>query len=103
MSDNRYNKQTISQSGQEITVLFCDTERGYWLKTITEVFDLFNDNVDNLSVKVIVFDFDESISPKDIKPFHLVTLACLIHFLVGYKYKVYMSPDKIVSQYIYND
>jgi len=96
-------KQTISQSGKEITVLFCDTERGYWLKTITEVFDLFNGNVVNLSVKVIVFDFDESISPKDIKPFHLVTLACLIHFLVGNEYKVYMSPDKIVSQYIYND
>lgn len=104
MSDhNRYNKQTISQSGTEITVLFYNTERGYWLKTITEVFDLFNDNIGNISAKVIVFDFDESISPQDIKPFHLVTLACLIHFLVGYKYKVYMSPDKVVSQYIYND
>ena len=60
MSDNnRYNKQTISQSGTEITVLFYNTERGYWLKTITEGFDLVNDNIGKISARVIVFELDE--------------------------------------------
>ena len=40
-------------------------------------------NVSASQAVLFVFDFAEHISPKDIRPFHLVTLACLIHFLKG--------------------
>ena len=102
-NNNIRPKQTIVQSGNEVSVLFCNTERMYWLETITEVYELFHDNNQNLADQVIRFDFDEKISSKDIKPFHLVTLACLIHFLYGLEHRVFVSRNNEVSEYIYKD
>lgn len=98
------HEQTIVQSGNETTVLFFDTERMYWLETVTRVHEMFRNKTSELPIQVIVFDFYKTISIKDIKPFHLVTLACLIHFLFNLGHKVFVSHnnDK-VSEYIYND
>jgi len=93
-----------TQSDKEIVVLFHDTERSYWLETITEIHDRFSDSVGVLSIERVIFDFAEHISPKDIRPFHLVTLACLIHFLKGIDLDVYISQkNKDIFRYIYQD
>lgn len=104
MSDmNIQQKQTFVSSGNELAVQFCNTERMYWLETITKVYEMFRDNKGDFPIQVVRFDFDERITTKDIKPFHLVTLACLIHYLYGHEYKVYVSKNNEVSEYIYND
>lgn len=93
-----------TRSDREVVVLFQDVGRNYWLETITEVYDRFNSNVGVSSIERVIFDFDGFISPKVIKPFHLVTLACLIHFLKGIDMDVYISQNnKDVFQYVYND
>ena len=49
MSDNNIKqKQTFVQSGNEIAVQFCNTEKMYWLETVTEVYEMFRDNKGNL-------------------------------------------------------
>ena len=101
MSDN---KRTIIQSGNKTIVLFCDTGRSYWLETITNVYELFHNNIKKSSVQVVTFDFDVTILPKDIKPFHLVTLACLIHYLKSHGLDVFLSTNNNeVFHFIYDD
>lgn len=90
-------------NSQQASVLFNNTERVYWLKTITEIYDEFTGNMDNLSIQSVLFDFDEQILPKDIKPFHLVTLACLIHHLKNLGLEVLLSKNNNVFHFIYDD
>ena len=93
-----------TQSDKEVVVLFYDTERSYWLETITEIYDKFSGNDGVSSIERVIFDFDEHISPEDIRPFHLVTLACLIHFLKDIDLDVYISQNnKNVFHYVYQD
>lgn len=86
------------------TVFFQNVEKEYWLKTITSVHDEFCDYIGNLSGHKVLIDIDASIIPKDIRPFHLVTLACLIHFLNNLGLKVHLSKqNEVMFSYIYND
>ena len=84
--------------------MFQNTERSYWLETITKVHNEYNCHSGVISTHDIVFDFDTAIAPDKIKPFHLVTLACLIHFLIDLKMNVFISKNnQDVFQYIYKD
>lgn len=86
------------------TVFFQNVEKEYRLKTITSVHDEFCDYIGNLSGHKVLIDIDASIIPKDIRPFHLVTLACLIHFLNNLGLKVHLSKqNEVMFSYIYND
>lgn len=88
----------------EKTVLFQKVEKEYWLKTITSIHDEFCNFIGDLSGQNVMIDFDTSIIPKDIRPFHLVTLACLIHFLNNLGLKVHLSKqNEAMFSYIYND
>lgn len=103
-----YNKDTMSllkTNDKNIkTVFFQNVEKEYWLKTITSVHDEFCDYIGNLSGHKVLIDIDASIIPKDIRPFHLVTLACLIHFLNNLGLKVHLSKqNEVMFSYIYND
>lgn len=103
-----YNKDTMSllkTNDKNIkTVFFQNVEKEYWLKTITSVHDEFCDCIGNLSGHKVLIDIDASIIPKDIRPFHLVTLACLIHFLNNLGLKVHLSKqNEVMFSYIYND
>lgn len=94
---------TSPEKSKTDNIVFLDTDRFYWLKTITEVFEKYR-NLGDMSIQKVVFDFDKAISTKDIRPFHLVTLACLIHYLIGLELKVYLSRNnKEMHQYIFVD
>lgn len=93
-----------TQNGQQAIVLFNNTDRGYWLKTITVIHNQFVEGNYNLSVQSVLFGFEEQISPKDIKPFHLVTLACLIHYLKNHGLEVLLSTNNNdIFHFIYDD
>ena len=93
-----------TQNSQQAIVLFSNTERGYWLETITDVHAEFGGDTSDNSIQSVVFGFAEHISPKEIQPFHLVTLACLIHYLKGLGLEVLLaSTNKDVFQYVYYD
>lgn len=90
--------------GQQAIVLFSNTERSYWLKTITEVHGEFVGDTRDNSIQSVVFSFAEHITPKDILPFHLVTLACLIHYLKGLGLDVFIAnTNNAIFQYVYYD
>lgn len=90
----RYNK----------LIVFQNVDRNYWLKIITDVHDEFQKYIGDLSDQKVMIDFDILIKPEDIRPFHLVTLACLIHFLNNLGLKVHLSrQNKAMFSYIYDD
>lgn len=94
----------IAQKGQQASVLFSNTERVYWLKTITDIHNKFAGDIGYLSIQNVLFVFDEQIFPKDTKPFHLVTLACLIHYLKDLGLDVFLSMNNNdVFHFIYDD
>ncbi|MCR5036016.1 MAG: ATP-binding protein [Bacteroidales bacterium] len=86
------------------TIMFQNVDRNDWLKIITDTHDEFQKSIGNLSGQNVMIDFDTSIIPKDIRPFHLVTLACLIHFMKNHGLKVHLSKhNEAMFNYIYND
>ena len=86
------------------TIMFQNVDRNDWLKIITDAHDEFQKSIGDLSGQNVMIDFDTSIISKDIRPFHLVTLACLIHFMNNLGLKVHLSKqNEAMFSYIYND
>lgn len=85
-------------------VVFNDVNRRCWIKTIAEKFHFYSNNNHNVNAQKVIFAFGNSISPDNIKPFHLVTLACLIQFLNDLGITPFISKSNAdVFQYIYYD
>ncbi len=87
------------------SIVFNDIDRSYWIKAIMQVYGRYSSkNKSGLSGKEVVFVFDKCISPAGFKPFHLVTLACLIQFLKDLGITASISKSNAdVFQYIYYD
>lgn len=83
-------------------IFFSDLQRRAWLSKIQEIFVCYSDT--DGSDKSIVMCFDKKIVPSDFEPLHLVTLACIIHFLISLGYKVKLSRyNEEIFDYIFND
>ena len=82
-------------------ILFDSTEQRTWLKCLTEVYDQYSEGV---TTSKAVLEFADSILVEDIRPFHLVTMACLIHYLdnIG-KLVAISNSNQRVFDYIYNE
>lgn len=88
-------------SGKEI-VLFDSVDAEKWIRHVSEVYDLFSKSTEKNKV---MLSFDTSIDVDSIKPFHLVSLACLIHYLrndLGRIVSISKKNNK-VFEYIYNE
>jgi len=85
-------------------IIFTSTERIDWLNVITSEYERLGKLVGTPSLHKICIDFAEGICPNDIKPFHLVTLACLINYLKDSGLDVsILENNKRISHYIYYD
>ena len=83
-------------------IIFTSANKGEWLKKISELYSSFA--IGEPSCR-IVLSFSQSISVSQIQPVHLVTLACLVQYLIvdkGYKVAISKSNEAIYD-YIYND
>lgn len=83
------------------SIQFVSADRELWLRQISDVYHKHIQNPNNVKS---VIEFAQSIKVNEIKPFHLVTLACLIHYLDSAGKLVAISNSNLdVFNYIYND
>ena len=83
-------------------ITFVSADREMWLRTISELYK----NVSSLVLKqeMFVLDFDSSIDVESLKPFHLVTVANIIHLIIGSGMQVSIrNTNQEVFNYIYNE
>lgn len=82
-------------------ITFHSTDEKIWLSQLVNEYESLS------RITVNDYDqitFDESIDVKNIKPLHIVTLACLIRHLSQLGHSVLISPrHKGLFDYIYND
>lgn len=83
-------------------IIFASTSNDKWLRKISEVYDSYRGVSKRSSISVV---FSKSVKVNTFFPLHLVTLACLIQYLVDKGHKVYINSteNKDVYEYIYND
>lgn len=82
-------------------ILLDSLKREYWLREISYQHGIHSGK--QVGKKILVC-FDKSISKSEIKPFHLVTLASLIHHLNSKGYSLYLSRENSeVYDFIYNE
>lgn len=83
-------------------IVFESSNREGWLRTVS---DVCNDQFHQFSnSKKCVIDFNRGIKTGELKPFHLVTLANLIHHLIQSGISTWISSNNsAVYSYIYND
>ncbi len=83
-------------------IFFSDLERGAWLSKIQEIHEFYStrEGIGN----VIRICFNKNVLPSELEPLHLVTLACIIQFLISRGYSVRLSrSNENVFDYIFND
>ena len=86
--------------GQNV-IHFNTLQRGEWLSQIASVCQQYDSNGRETNV---VFSFGKNIAPDKMDPFHHVTLACLIQFLIDRNWVPYLSnenPD--VQDHLFRD
>ncbi len=89
-------KQTSSN------IYFSNLNRGEWLAKIQRIHEFYS-TTNYMPIRIVIC-FDEEIIPTVLEPVHLVTLACLIHFLISKKYQVALShSNEKVFEYLFND
>ena len=83
------------------TIQFYSAEQNIWLGSVVGAYNKFSSS----SIRDDdVITFADSIDVQNIKPVHLVTLACLIHYLAKMGHNVYMSPNnKNIADYLLNE
>ena len=82
-------------------IVFNSLDNGLWLAKISELHEHYSSSVEP---KEILLTFDRQISVSEIEPVHLVTLACLIQYLMDKGHRVFMSSsNKALYEYIYTD
>lgn len=83
------------------SIQFVSADRELWLRQVSDIYQKHIQN--HVNVKSVL-EFGPSIRVGEIKPFHLVTLACLIHYLDSVGQLVAISNSNLgVFNYIYND
>lgn len=87
---------------KDIHIVFSDLGKKRWLEHIQNIYE---SDLSSCEVgKHVVFSFDEKIRPGSLEPLHLVTFACIIHFLISKGHIVKLSRSNVdVFEYIYND
>ncbi len=82
-------------------IQFYSAEQCIWLGSVV---DAYNRLADRYIDDDDMITFDDSIDVQNVKPFHLVTLACLIQCLAKMGHNVYISPNnKDLADYLLND
>lgn len=71
-------------------IIFNSLRKEEWLKEISSIRNTYKDGVYKKNVR---FVFDNTLKADSFQPIHLVTLACLIHFLDAKGHMVYVSSD----------
>lgn len=82
-------------------IVFDSTDKSLWLSKISELHSLYALPIPphHISLK-----FADKLKVSEIEPVHLVTLACLIQYLVDRGHEVYMSKSNAeMYDYILND
>lgn len=74
----------VPLSPNNIEFQFSDEGLGVWFKQISEFCNIIKNGITTESVSIILAD---NLKPSNIKPVHLVTLACLIAYLSKTNYK----------------
>ena len=69
-------------------VVFTSTDRTNWLKNLAFIQQRYNRSGNG---EKIVFSFSSSVRPEKMQPIHLVTLACMIQYLIDNGWKAYLS------------
>ena len=83
-------------------ILFSSLDKELWLAKISELHEHYSSSP--VRPHEILFTFDQRISASEIEPVHLVTLACLIQYLMDKGNRVFMSgSNKALYEYIYTD
>lgn len=83
------------------SIQFVSADRKLWLRQISDIYHKHIQNPNNVKS---VIEFGQSIKVNEIRPFHLVTLACLIHYLDSVGKLVAISKSNLdVFNYIYYD
>lgn len=83
------------------TIQFYSAEQNIWLGSVVGAYNKFSSS--SIGDDDVI-TFADSIDVQNIKPFHLVTLACLIHYLAKMGHNVYMSPNnKNIADYLLNE
>ena len=86
---------------QAHNIVFTTVDKTAWLQLIVSSYHLYSGSGKGCHVYI---SFSNSITAKGLTPMHLVTLACLIQFLLDNGWKPYLSSNnKEVDDYIYND
>lgn len=87
---------------KEIKIEFNNTDESYWRHEICTYYEQLSKNGNGTKV---TFFFANSINVENILPFHLVTLANLIHYLSTNGYLTCINKDQNlpVYEYIYKD
>lgn len=82
-------------------IKFDNWNRREWLRKVDEIYLKY---ATKQSAKEILFTFVPEFTRDKFEPLHLVTLACLIQYLYGKGYKVFMLKSNIdVHDYIFNE
>lgn len=82
-------------------ILFTEWDRGSWLRKIEEIYLYY---AGDLTPRTIVFSFADNFTRDKIEPIHLVTYACLIHYLIDKGHRVAQSSDNMeMYEYIFNE
>ena len=81
-------------------ILFTEWDRGSWLRKIEEIYLYY---AGDLTPRTIVFSFADNFDRDKIEPIHLVTYACLIHYLKDKGHVVAQDREnKAMYDYIFN-
>lgn len=82
-------------------IQFDSSDKGYWLAKISELYDSYATYSPPHNISL---SFKSNIRKEDIEPVHLVTLACLIQYLIDKGHSVFMnSSNHELYAYIFND
>ena len=84
-----------------MVILFKNINKSEWLQTITEA--IANSSAFDVTEQ-IELNFSKDVKKDLLKPFHIVTYACLIQYLIDKGYHVYQGQsNKETAEYIYSD
>lgn len=81
-------------------IKFISSNKSYWFKQINTIHEVYDGDE---SVGDIIVLIDLSISPKDLTPAHIVSLACLLAFLKNRSKKVALKGNQKIIQFFRDD
>lgn len=88
--------------GMEVKLInFKSSDKMEWLATISSICYVYGKISEQFE---IALNFDNSITPHNLEPMHLVTLACAIHYLDSRGHRVVMGEaDDGLVRYLFED